>query len=44
VISAVGTKLYQLFFEGYTRKQWGLDPSQLDRSVTARVPTRTNVR
>jgi UDP-galactopyranose mutase len=42
VISAVGTKLYQLFFEGYTRKQWGLDPSQLDRSVTARVPTRTN--
>jgi UDP-galactopyranose mutase len=32
VISAVGTKLYQLFFEGYTRKQWGLDPS----SSTAR--------
>ena len=29
-------------FRGYTRKQWGLDPSQLDASVTARVPTRTN--
>lgn len=42
VISAVGHRLYSLFFEGYTRKQWGLDPSQLDRSVTARVPTRTN--
>ena len=42
VISAVGRELYALFFEGYTRKQWGLDPSELDRSVTARIPTRTN--
>jgi len=43
VVSAVGRELYETFFRGYTRKQWGLDPSQLDRSVTARVPTRTNV-
>ena len=42
VISAVGEELYRLFFRGYTRKQWGLDPSELDKSVTARVPTRTN--
>ena len=42
VISAVGRELYELFFQGYTRKQWGLDPSQLDKSVTSRVPTRTN--
>ena len=42
VISAVGRELYEKFFRGYTRKQWGLDPSELDRSVTARVPTRTN--
>lgn len=42
VISQVGTDLYRTFFEGYTRKQWGLDPSQLDKSVTARVPTRTS--
>ncbi len=42
VISKVGRELYETFFEGYTRKQWGLDPSQLDKSVTARVPTRTN--
>lgn len=42
VISQVGSDLYRTFFEGYTRKQWGLDPSQLDKSVTARVPTRTN--
>jgi UDP-galactopyranose mutase len=42
VVSAVGQELYEKFFRGYTRKQWGLDPSELDASVTARVPTRTN--
>jgi UDP-galactopyranose mutase len=42
VVSAVGRELYGLFFQGYTRKQWGLDPSELDKSVTSRVPTRTN--
>src|SRR6476659_2206883 len=42
VINAVGRELYELFFQGYTRKQWGLDPSQLDKSVTSRIPTRTN--
>lgn len=42
VVSKVGRELYEKFFRGYTRKQWGMDPSELDRSVTARVPTRTN--
>jgi UDP-galactopyranose mutase len=42
VVSAVGRELYETFFRGYTRKQWGLDPSELDRTVTARVPTRTS--
>ena len=42
VVSKVGRELYERFFQGYTRKQWGLDPSELDKSVTARVPTRTN--
>ena len=42
VVSKVGRELYEMFFRGYTRKQWALDPSELDRSVTARVPTRTN--
>ena len=42
VINAVGRELYELFFRGYTRKQWGLDPSELDKQVTARIPTRTN--
>ncbi len=42
VVASVGTRLFELFFEGYTRKQWGLDPRALDRSVTARVPARTS--
>jgi UDP-galactopyranose mutase len=42
VVSRVGRELYEKFFRNYTRKQWGLDPSELDASVTARVPTRTN--
>ncbi len=42
VVNAVGQHLYETFFQGYTRKQWGLDPSQLDKSVTSRVPTRTS--
>lgn len=42
VVSRVGRELYEKFFRGYTRKQWGLDPSELDKSVTSRVPTRTD--
>jgi UDP-galactopyranose mutase len=42
VLSAVGRELYEKFFRGYTRKQWGIDPSQLDKSVTSRIPTRTD--
>lgn len=42
VVNAIGQELYETFFQGYTRKQWGLDPSELDKAVTARVPTRTN--
>ena len=41
VLGTVGPALYEAFFRGYTQKQWGLDPSALDKSVTARVPTRT---
>jgi UDP-galactopyranose mutase len=42
VVSKVGRELYEKFFKGYTKKQWDLDPSDLDASVTARVPTRIN--
>src|SRR5215207_10251744 len=43
VVSTVGRELYEKFFRGYTKKQWGVEPSQLDKAVTARVPTRTNI-
>lgn len=42
VVGRVGTELYEKFFQGYTRKQWDLDPSELDKSVTSRVPVRSN--
>jgi UDP-galactopyranose mutase len=42
VINGIGRELYELFFRGYTRKQWDLDPSELDKQVTSRIPTRTN--
>jgi UDP-galactopyranose mutase len=42
IVSKVGRQLYEKFFRNYTRKQWDLDPSELDATVTARVPVRTN--
>ena len=39
VISRVGRELYEKFFRNYTRKQWGLDPSQLDAAVAGRTRT-----
>jgi UDP-galactopyranose mutase len=42
VVSKVGRDLYTKLFRGYTRKQWGLDPSELDAQVAARIPVRTN--
>jgi UDP-galactopyranose mutase len=42
VLNSVGADLGEKFFRGYTRKQWGLDLSQLSAAVAARIPTRTN--
>lgn len=42
VISKVGNDLYEKFFKNYTYKQWNLWPHQLDASVCARIPVRTN--
>ena len=42
VLSHVGKDLYEKFFKGYTKKQWGMDPGELDASVAARIPTRNN--
>jgi UDP-galactopyranose mutase len=42
VVNRIGRELYEKFFRNYTRKQWDMDPSELDAAVTARVPVRTN--
>jgi len=40
IVSQVGRELYRAFYEGYTRKQWGMEPRELDASVTLRLPIR----
>lgn len=42
VLSSIGQDLCEKFFRGYTRKQWGLDLSELAAGVAARIPTRTS--
>lgn len=42
VISKIGRELYEKFFLGYTKKQWGLHPRELEKEVTARIPIRHN--
>ena len=42
VLNSVGRDLYEKFFLNYTRKQWGIEPSQLKAGVAARIPVRTN--
>ncbi|WP_425258334.1 UDP-galactopyranose mutase [Rubrivivax sp. RP6-9] len=42
VLNSVGRALCDAFFRGYTKKQWGLDLSELAGGVAARIPTRTN--
>jgi UDP-galactopyranose mutase len=36
----VGRELYEAFFAGYTRKQWGVEPRELPASILARLPLR----
>ena len=42
VVEKVGWELYDAFYRGYTRKQWGVDPKELEPSVTMRLPVRAN--
>lgn len=42
ILSQVGREFYELFFKGYTEKQWRKSPAELDPSVCARIPLRTN--
>lgn len=38
----VGRELYEAFFKGYTKKQWGVSPSELPASILKRLPVRFN--
>ena len=40
--SMLGDELYQAFFRGYTRKQWGMEPTELPASILKRLPVRFN--
>lgn len=42
VLNSVGRDLCDKFFRNYTRKQWGLDLSELSPAVAGRIPVRTN--
>ncbi|MDC3954852.1 UDP-galactopyranose mutase [Polyangium jinanense] len=42
IVGKIGRELYEKFFRNYARKQWGLDPSELDASVTTHIPVRTS--
>lgn len=38
----VGKDLYEAFFKGYTKKQWGCNPTELPASILKRLPVRFN--
>ena len=39
-LSMVGREIYEAFFAGYTRKQWGVEPEELPASILKRLPLR----
>jgi UDP-galactopyranose mutase len=39
-VRAGAERLWDTFFDGYTRKMWGVHPSELSPGVTGRVPVR----
>jgi UDP-galactopyranose mutase len=38
----IGRELYEAFFYGYTKKQWGVEPRELPASILQRLPVRFN--
>ena len=38
----IGKDLYHAFFYGYTKKQWGCEPTELPASILKRIPVRFN--
>ncbi|RYD35907.1 MAG: FAD-binding protein [Verrucomicrobiaceae bacterium] len=41
ILASAGRTFYELFFQGYTLKQWARHPRELDASVCSRIPIRT---
>ena len=42
ILSQVGEEIYKKFIYGYTKKQWGREPSELPASIIKRLPIRLN--
>jgi len=42
VVGQVGERLYSLFFENYTKKQWETNPENLSPELATRIPVRNN--
>jgi len=40
VLSVYGTEIYEIFYLGYTQKQWGRQPSKLPAAIAQRLPNR----
>ena len=43
ILAAVGVELYELFYKGYTEKQWARPAEALDASVCRRIPIHTGL-
>lgn len=41
-LAFIGNDLYKAFFYGYTKKQWGCEPTELPASILKRIPVRFN--
>ena len=42
ILSQVGKEIYDKFYKNYSKKQWGIHPKLLNKSVLGRVPIRLN--
>lgn len=42
IVSRFGKEIYEVFIEQHTKKQWGVSPQELDKSVLERLPIRYN--
>lgn len=42
-LASVGKSLYEIFFKGYTTKQWGTDPKNLPKEIFSRLPVRLDL-